>query len=312
MKIKFFVLISMLIPLTNLFPQNGNTFKFNKNFYDCEDRWVTTPSKDSSFSVGFIYLDLNAGFTLDYLGKFIKTYENKYMLDTSEVQKEMSKYSMKIRLQDAGNTAFMSGKDENGEKININPQQFGKSKYAVLSEEIIKELGLPNEPKWLKYYKDSNNTVETMTKRGYHLNHVGRSDLAIPVLENAFQLAPDSSDIQFELSFAYNATRQFDKAVPILEKAISKDSNNVLFYKELAYSYTMTKRYSETEMICLKIIEKSDIDEIKAEAIINLVGIYLYFDRDKAKFWFNKLKLYVKGDSPYKDVIDRIEEELNK
>ena len=301
--ISFFIAIIIPILVT---AQPNNKFKFNKEYYDCEDRWVTTPSLNNSdtFSLGFIYLDLQAGYTLHYYGTFRLINETTAQLNPVDFSA-----SIKVRLEDEKAT-FVMIKNNAGLDTTVNIFKNNNKKFAIIDDAIIKSLKLSQVPDWLKYYKDSTNSITTMTMRGSHLNHVGRSDLAVPVLENAYALAPDSSAIQFELSFAYNATEQYTKALQVLEKATTKDTMNVLLYKELAYSLTQFKRFSETEQVCLKIINITYNNDVKSETILNLIAVYLYFDIDKAKYWFVKFKQYAKDNEKFKYIIDQLEERL--
>ncbi len=307
MKFKIIFLLVITLTPSIVFAWQKPVFTYNKSYYECEDKWVTHQSKKdtNNYSIGFIYLDLEAGYTLQYYSSFSIDADENYILDTT-----LNIYSIKVRLENEL-AYFLNISDEYGFDTTINTaNDYTNAKYAIIPDGIIEKLKLPKEPDWLKLYRIDDNPVKSMTKRGYHLNHLGRSDLAIPFLENAYELSKDSSDLNFELSYAYNATKQFEKAYFILDKAVAIDTNNVLLLKELAYALTHLQRFSETEQICLKILDKTDDNDLKCETMINLIGIYYRFDIEKAKYWYSKCKQYVSSDSRFKKHIDMLGERL--
>lgn len=260
-----------------------NLLNFDKNFYECEDSWVVIPSEEGEkkYTYGFVYLDNIAGYTFRLGGDFSINADGKYHANTVE------DYSAIIyRLE--SNTVQMS----------------------KLSDEKLKELGVKKIPDWLKIYK-SEETAETLTRKGYHLNHVGASKNAIPVLLKAYKMNAHEKGLEFELSYAYNATGEFQKAVEVLEKALKNNPKDHMFYRELGYSYINLKKPLEAEKTYKKGILVSNDDSQKAEMAYNMAGVY-YQSKEKNKFeeWAKQVKKFAKPESQYAKNIILMENEL--
>ena len=118
---KKLLLVSLLVS-NFCFGQNKG-LEFTEKFYDAVDKWVAfdTKAEDSTYIVGFIYVDMQAGFTFNYESKFKITSEGFKIIP------EDRKSIVKHRL--GRNTADI----------------------AILSAEAIRQLELPQEPDWLKY-----------------------------------------------------------------------------------------------------------------------------------------------------------------
>ncbi|MEM8886763.1 MAG: hypothetical protein AAGD28_02175, partial [Bacteroidota bacterium] len=178
---------------------------FDKQHVDAVDKWVAFPivDEDSTFAYGFIYIDQEAGFTyhrgnrfrLDNSGKFIAEPEN-------------SNNSIKIRLE--------------AEWKNV----------AIIPEERLTEMGLPQVPDWLKFYKEDEGKVSYLKDIGWHYNHMGGCEQALIPLLAAYEKEPHYKGLEFEIGFAYNALERFEEAKTILEKAYDHDPKDPVEVKQ--------------------------------------------------------------------------------
>ncbi|MCL2101861.1 MAG: hypothetical protein FWH22_09145 [Fibromonadales bacterium] len=253
--------------------------EFTTKFYDAVDKWVAFGKKgDSAYGiVGFIYIDEEAGFTLN----------TELTLDT-EVEDVVVKYRL------GRNTADV----------------------AILPDKEIERLGLPKVPDWLEIYKANENKNSYLVQMGYFYNHVGASHNAIEPLLKAYNKEPHFKRLEFELAYAYNATKDFDKAIAVLNKAIENDSKNYLLYKELGFSFIHKDKLDEAEKAYLQGIElitEESQKVIAAEMAINMANSY-FQTKNKPKFekWAELTKKYAEEDSIFYYYINRFEENWDK
>ena len=68
------ILLSLLLFSSVCFAQHQE-LNFNTEFYDAVDKWIALNKEgnDTTYVVGFIYIDQQAGFTFDYESEFIVT-----------------------------------------------------------------------------------------------------------------------------------------------------------------------------------------------------------------------------------------------
>jgi tetratricopeptide (TPR) repeat protein len=261
-------------------------FTFDKKYYEAVDKWVISPKKaaDSTYSLSFIYIDEQAGFTEDF--------ETKFSITATELKKVKSKLD---------NVSFKA-------RLNNNTVN-----YAILTPEQIKELGLPEQPEWLKTYKRDAEKTSYLVKMGYHYNHVGASQFALKPLLNAYKKDPHFEGLEFELSYAYNALNQFEEAITVLEKAIHNNPNNYFFFRELGFSYKNLNRVEDAERIYKKGISISDNDFEKSEMAVNMAQTYFEL-RNKTKFdeWAKLTRKFAEKDSRYAKFIDYFESNWDK
>lgn len=269
---KFFLLLTMLLPGLSY----AQDLKFTTPYYDAVDKWIAFDKKpeDSSYVVGFIYIDEEAGFTFDYEARFMVT---------SKGLKKLSRafdHSLKSRL--SPNTADVT----------------------VLTDEQVAQLGLPKQPEWLQAYKKNEKEVSYLVRIGYHYNHAGAGANAIKPLLAAYERDPKFAGLEFELAYAYNATKQYDKAIEILTKAIQRDSANFWFYRELGFAYRHSNRIAEAEKTYNTGISLSKDDAQKGEMAVNMAQYYFQVkDKPKFKEWARLVRKYSKG-SKFDDYVE--------
>jgi tetratricopeptide (TPR) repeat protein len=275
MKTLFLFLVSSL-----LFSQES--LSFDTEYYDAVDKWVAIPVNDSIFpyTYGFIYLDETTGFTFD-AGKMFKIDEKgnfvKNVSDTADI-------SIKARI----------------------PQSW--KKVAIIPNHHLKDLGLPETPDWLKFYKENEGSAEYLTKIGYFYNDVGASHNAIEPLEKAYSIDSTKNDLIFELVYAYNATQEFQKAIQITENTINKGIADCLLYRELLYAYKNLDKLPKAENVYETALGICDDNSSKSEMAVNLAQTY-FFKKDEAKFrkWIAEARKYTERNSQYGQFLDLLE-----
>jgi tetratricopeptide (TPR) repeat protein len=276
------VLISLLLFIAcHSFAQPG--LEFNKRFVESEDRWVAFAlGKDSSQPYGFIYIDAQAGLTLQYEGNFTIGPDGKFIS-----KKATENGSVKIRLEP------------------------NSVKVAFLPEYRVKELGHDWVPDWLSVYKQTSDTVGRMVRWGYYYNHWGESAKALTYLEKAYALAPQKENVEFELAYAYNALERFSDAIKILDKAIQRKPAECLYYKELSYAQIHVNNMSKADEATRNGVQHCEDNKMKAEICYNLT--YTYFkNKDKANFinWAAETKKWAEPESVFTKNIGLMEKQL--
>jgi len=283
---KLFIICLSILLFTNTNAQENSELKFETNFYDAVNKWVILPKKstDTTYTYGFIYMDISAGITFHLGGSFFIDKNNKYIGD-AEPGHQMTKKRL--------------------DNPNI-------VKMAVLDDKKMAELNLTKEPDWLVHYKFSEDSVENLKQLGYHFNHVGACEKALLYLNKAYKKEPHYKGLEFEIAYAHNHLGQYDKSIPILEKALKNDSKNYSFYRELGYAYSKLNKLDMAEKTYKKGISLSDSNFEKSEMAVNMAQGY-FLIKNKAKFdeWAKITKTYAEKGSQYAQYIDFFEKEWN-
>ncbi len=283
---RLILLLSIFISTFGFSQTTLDDLKFDTKYYEATDKWVAFPKteKDSTYSYGFIYLDMQAGFTLNYEAHFSITEKG-----LESTPRDSTIGSMKVRLT---------------------PKT---SLVTVLNKKQITELNLPETPDWLSIYKKGSNKVSYLKSIGYHYNHVGACELALIPLNKAYKLEPHYKGLEFELAYAYNALKQFNRAITILDKAIENNPKDFYFYRELGYSHKNINEIDKAEATYKKGIKISDNDFEKSEMAVNMAQVYFQL-KNKKKFneWAKLTRKYSKPNSQYTQYIDMFEKQWDK
>jgi tetratricopeptide (TPR) repeat protein len=245
--------------------------KFDKAFYQCENRWVVLPKKagETKYSMGYVYIDMQAGFTLQLEGSM---YINQY-----------------------GNYVHLLADTNYDAKIRYQP---GMSKMAILPPEALIQMDLPDTPAWMYNYISSGNTVSDLVRRGYFYNHAGASAYALNPLEQAYKMDPAAKGLAFELAYAYNSLEDYDKAEMVLRAAIERNPANFFYYRELGFSLAHNGKIAEAEEVYRKGISLSKDSQQKAEMAINMAQAYFNEgNKNKFKEWAKITKKYSSRNS---------------
>lgn len=268
------------------FSQSSNDKSaFNVEYYDAKDKWVIFPKKatDSIHPFGFIYLDLQAGFTFNYEGS--------------------------VRIDNNGKFKLYNKSNEGFTKVRLEP--YKTASVLIIPDKIVESFELQIKPEWLTIYQPSNpESIQTLKDYGYHYNHVGACEKALFFLEKAYKINPHFDGLEFELAYAYNHLGQYEKAIPVLDKAISNNPKNYYFFRELGFAYVKQNKISLAEKTYQKGIKMSDNDFEKSEMALNMAqGYFKLKDRKKFDEWAKITRKYAESNSQYAQYIDMFEKE---
>lgn len=276
----FLIILSLFATKLNA----QSVLSFDKRFVQSEDKWVAfKPDKDSTYTYGFIYIDEQAGLTLNYEGTF------KILGSGDFIPKKVDSTNIKVRLQP--NNVLV----------------------AFIPESKFQELRIPPIPEWLKYYKTDTNTIERLYRWGYMYNGWNECAKALTYLEKAEKLDSKYKGLAVELSYSYNCLKQYDKAELILSEEIKINSEDAYVNKE--YIYTLTKNDKidnaisqfETSIKALK------DRQYNAENCYNILQYY-YFHGDKENFnkWYKMLQKQPNENKMITQSAEIMKREINK
>lgn len=275
-------LLLLFFIVTNLSAQS--TLDFNKRFVESEDKWVAfQKNEEDLYAYGFIYIDEDAGLTLNYEGTFTITQNGEF------IPTKFNNSSMKVRLEP--NDVLV----------------------AFIPEDKFNNLKIGAVPDWLKYYKENENSIERLYKWGFMYNGWNECAKALTFLEKAEKINPKHPQLAVELSFSYNCLKQYSKAENILEKEIKSNSKDAYVSKE--YIYTLTKSNNIDKAIkqyktAAKTLEDKQYD---AENCYNILQ-YFYFKKDKENFniWYKELSKLEINNEMIKQYANTMNEDINK
>lgn len=277
-----FLLVAPLVLLTSSLaagdPPKSPTLNYNVHMSDCENHWVALYHKpdDSDYTYGFVYIDPQAGFTVQYGGRFTINANGKYDLAPNPLPPD--KMSLKIRL------------DQNGIA-------------ALLPPEALAELGLPEKPDWLKFYEDKADPITHKVNWGFFYNSIGDSRRALDYLESAYKERPDAPRVVFELTYAYNATGRPQDAIRVAKGEFAKTPKDELLCREMAFAYLSLKSYRDAigqYQTCIELCSDSESGMAeKSELAMNLSAAYgALSDTTNRDAWFEKAKSWAPKGSP--------------
>lgn len=261
-----------------------NFLNFDKRFVECEDKWVAfQKGKDSTYAYGFIYIDAQAGLTLNYEGNFTVSENGSF------IPKKLDKSNVKIRLQ--ANNVLVSYVPEN--------------KYS--------ELNIPAIPEWLKNYKVDSNSIERLYKWGYMYNGWGECAKALTFLEQAQKIKPKYKGLEVEIAFSFNCLSKYDKAISVLKSALETNSTDAYINKELIYAQIKSGQLDKASESCKIAIANCTDQTYNGENCYNLLhSYYLIKDRLNFQLWLNPTKKWVGTNENLIRSIKTMEDEISK
>ena len=256
----------------------ATALRYDVHMSDCENHWVALyhEPKDSGYMYGFVYIDPQAGFTLQHGGAFTVDGQGNYHEATDVLRRD--KINLKIRLEQNGVA-------------------------ALLPPRAIAQLGLAEKPDWLKFYEDKADPVTHKVSWGFFYNAIGDSRRAIDYLEPAYSERPDAPRVVFELTYAYNAVARPEDALRVSKKEFAKNPKDELLCREIAFADLNIKGYKEaTEQypICIALCEDSDTARAeKSELAMNLASAYEHMaDTQNRDAWMKKAEDWAPKGSP--------------
>ncbi|MCX6146865.1 MAG: hypothetical protein NTW25_06385 [Candidatus Kapabacteria bacterium] len=258
--------------------------KFDKRFVECEDKWVAfRMNEDSTYSFGFIYIDEEAGLTLNIESDF------KINTDNTLKVKKLNEPNIKVRLE-ANNV-----------------------KVALLPENTFKELQIQPQPEWLKFYKTDTTSVKRLYKWGYMYNGWNECSKALTYLTKARGIDPKYEGLNVELAFSYNCLKEFGKAEQILEDELKWNSTNAYVNKEYIYTISKTENIEKATKQYFKSLETIKDKTYNAENCFNIMQFF-YNKKDKINFnfWYKELNKCSNENKMITEYADKMNEDINK
>lgn len=280
-----FLFIPSLILMTDSLAaddsQKSPALRYDLHMSDCENRWIALyhEPEDNDYTYAFVYVDPQAGFTVQYGGRFTIGGDGKYHLAPNPLPPE--KMNLKIRL------------DQNGIA-------------ALLPSEALAQLGLPEKPDWLKFYEDKTDPVTHKVNWGFFYNSIGDSRRALDYLESAYKERPDAPRVVFELTYAYNATGRPEDAIRVAKSEFTKNPKDELGCREIAFAYLRLKSYKDATgqyEACIALCAESEAGMAeKSELAMNMSAAYEALgDTANRDAWLEKAKSWApKGSAVYK------------
>jgi tetratricopeptide (TPR) repeat protein len=255
---------------------------FDKRYVESEDRWVAF-EKDSSnsFMYGFIYIDAQAGLTLNYEGTFTISPTGAF------IPKKSDTVGFKVRLQP--NNILV----------------------AFIPENKFDELKIPAVPEWLKFYKTDTASAVRLFRWGYMYNGWNECAKGLSYLERAQKADAKLDGLLVEMAFSYNCLEQYGKAIPVLQEALKAKPTDAYVHKELVYAYVKSDKLDKAAETCRKAIEVCPDRSYNGENCYNLLSTY-YLKKDKANFkaWLPETKKWLEGNTALLAYVKKMEEEM--
>lgn len=274
-----YIFICLLLTSAGLSAQE---LKFDKRFVECENKWVAfQEDKDSTHIFGFIYIDAQAGLTLNYEGSFRIDATGKY------IPRRLDSTSMKVRLQP------------------------NRVKVAIIPASRYNELGITDPPDWLHFYQEDTGSIERLYRWGFLYNEWGMSEKALTYLERAWNIDPKFKGLDLELAFAYNALEKYDKAVTVLETALKNSTSYCYLYKELSYSQMHLGQLDKAGVTAKKGIGLCNDKLIQSEMAYNMAYQYSR-KKDKKNFtaWADETKKWATLGDQFMQALASLEEKM--
>jgi tetratricopeptide (TPR) repeat protein len=150
-----------------------------------------------------------------------------------------------------------------------------------------------------------------LLRAGTGLLRQGKSEEALPFLEEAFRLDPDNPDVALNLSGAYILQSKFRKAVHLLEQLSEETPDNPMVWTNLGAAYLGNRALavSKHQMKAVEAFKRAlELDPVAPNVAYN-IGL-IYKDRDeteKAIQWFRKALQANPRDEDAKMLISQLE-----
>lgn len=241
-----------------------NNLVFDKKVIQSEDRWVAFPADSTgAYICGFIYIDSQAGLTLNYEGSFKIDESGKFNLQKKEVDGYV--------------------------KYRLTPNNL---KVAFIPSTKFSELGISEIPDWLKFYKEDEGTVERQYKWGYMYNGWGECEKALEFLNKAYKLNRQYEGLRVELAYSYNCLGNYNKAIKYLMESMREESVTAYLIKELIYSQAKNSDLVDAENTFDLFDSKISDKAYRLENAYNILqGYYLLKDIENFNRWLQKTDL---------------------
>ncbi|SFH89432.1 tetratricopeptide repeat protein [Halpernia frigidisoli] len=284
---KLYYFLFFLISLSTLKSQN-KTLKFDHNYIDSENHWITVKNDKTPGQIFFAYLyfdESGGGYSLRSLGSF--NYDNEKISDIK--------------------------KSDNEKSANIMRVPNAKIAFGWLDNFQVKDLGLPEVPLYMKVYNSIDDKNEKIVERASSMNGLGDSKNAVAQLQKVYDNKFKSKKLYFEMAYALNALGNFEMAKKIAEEALTNNFKDEFIDKEYLYALIHSNNLEIADQFL-----KKNISEIKSpinreESIVNILN---FASKNKQTVIFNYwLKFYYgefSNNGKYKDAVKKFESDINQ
>ncbi len=259
----------LILLLASSAPRSQVNLEFNKLFVESEDRWVAFPiGVDSTYPFGFIYIDPQAGLTLNYEGNF-------RIAPTGEfIPERIDSTNIKYRLE---------------------PNQV---RIAFIPEDRLRELEVDLIPDWLKFYKIDSGSIERLYQWGYMYNGWGQCGKALTYLERAKEINAEFNRLRVELAYSYNCLGRYEEATQVLKIALEMNPTDAYTNKEMIYALMKSGRLEEAAENCRKALEICPDKTYNGENTYNILyNFYIAKDKKNFNLWLAEAKKW-NSDKP--------------
>ncbi|MDD4969223.1 MAG: tetratricopeptide repeat protein [Paludibacter sp.] len=273
----------ILLSLITLSINAQTNLKYDKRYIQCEDKWIAKQmDKDSTYVLGFIYIDAAAGLTLNYEGKF-KIINNVFVRQNEEM------------------SVF---------KVRLEPNRIA---IAEIPEDRFNELGILKFPEWLTFYKENENSIERLYRWGFLYNGWDECAKALTYLEKAEKINPKYKGLEVELAYSYNCLSNYDKAVLVLQSALEANPADAYVNKELIYAQIKSGQLDKAAESFKKASEICNDKTYNGENCYNLLQAF-YTNKDKLNFnlWLDDAKKLTSGNAVLTKNILAMEDQMSK
>ncbi len=104
-----------------------------------------------------------------------------------------------------------------------------------------------NEGLWGAGIRPAPGDTARVLRNAHYLKMMGRPEMAIKELEEAYQANPRNLRVLDALARSYEEVGEFDQARKLYQQALALDSNNEALNNNLCFSYYLTGRYDKAE-----------------------------------------------------------------
>ncbi len=154
-------------------------------------------------------------------------------------------------------------------------------------------------------------SFEEAFRRGTQLLHKGQAAEAVPYLEQAYFIQPDSTDTAINLGGAYILTKKFGKAVAVLEPASQNQADSAQIWINLGAAYLGNPILAgdDDQLKAISAFERALEINPTAPSVAYNIGL-VYRDRkevDKAIHWFRQAIKHNPGDRDARSLLSQLE-----